>query len=89
MIPWDPRTPEEALERAEVSRALDAALTTLPGPERAVLEGRLEGKTLRALGVSMGRGPERARQLEYRATVRVSQELARAGWPTRLHRPGG
>lgn len=89
MIPWEPRTPEEALERAEVSRALDAAVATLPAPERAVLEGRLEGKTLRAIGVLLGRGRERARQIECRASVRLSQELARVGWPTRLHRPGG
>lgn len=89
MIPWDPRTPEEALERAEVEEDLREAVRALPAQERAVLEGRLEGKTLRAIGVSIGRGRERARQIECRATVRVSQALAKAGWPTTLHRPGG
>lgn len=61
---------QEALDSARQSRALKAALSTLPSRERIIVERRRlteEPVTLETLGAELGVSKERVRQLEARA----------------------
>lgn len=64
-----------ALDEARDAAELAAAIERLPDEERAVIQGRLAGKTLHQLGREVGRSRERVRQRETAALERLRDEL--------------
>ena len=59
--------------------AVRAAVATLPGAQKTVIELRLDGLTLEEIGGRIGRSRERARQLERDALRNLRAALAHHG----------
>lgn len=71
-----PARPRDAVAADERRAALLEAVARLPVRQRAVIEGRLEGRTLRAIGASLGVSRERVRQHEADAHDGLRRMLA-------------
>jgi RNA polymerase sigma-70 factor (ECF subfamily) len=73
-------TPENLVATRQSSRALAAALSSLPADEATVLIlARLEGLSYDDIGSVIGRSSAAAKQLAYRALKRLRSELVAAG----------
>lgn len=66
---YDPPAPDETAEREarDFQREFRDQLALLPARWQSVIKGRLEGRTLEAIGRDMGVSKERIRQIEFRA----------------------
>jgi RNA polymerase primary sigma factor len=83
----DGPTPEELVERRVESEALRRALAELPERERAVVGlrfglGGADPAPLREIGLRLGLTPERVRQIESAALLRLARMRAIAGLRT-------
>lgn len=86
---WGERIPVDQDHVSEICDAeerlhLRAAVERLPERERVIVERRLAGETLRAIGDSDGVVKERIRQLEQRAWARLREWIASDAEP--MHR---
>lgn len=69
-------TPGSRALASEEARAVDAALSRLPETYRLIIELRnREGRSFIEIGESLGRSPDAARMLWFRAVERLQREL--------------
>lgn len=81
-IPIQGLTPEEALEKKELKRALNAAIQRLPHKYRLVLVLRdMEGISAREVGKIMGLNERAVKSRLHRARLFVRKELSARGVP--------
>lgn len=85
-IPVQGLTPEEALERKELKRALNAAIQKLPPKYRLVLVLRdMEGLSAKEVGDIMGLNERAVKSRLHRARLFVRRELSAGGVPVARH----
>lgn len=76
VVPLDEAPADEQLGAEQRTRQLHALVSSLGPEDRAVIRGRLNGKTLEDIGASMGLSRERARQIQKRAVVKMRNRAA-------------
>lgn len=85
-IPIQGLTPEEALEKKELKRALNSAIQKLPPKYRLVLVLRdMEGLSAREVGQIMGLNERAVKSRLHRARLFVRKELSARGVPVADH----
>ncbi len=89
-IPIQGLTPEEALEKKELKRALNAAIQKLPPKYRLVLVLRdMEGLSAKEVGDIMGLNERAVKSRLHRARLFVRKELSARGVPVADHHKHG
>ncbi len=85
-IPIQGLTPEEALEKKELRKALNAAIQKLPQKYRLVLVLRdMEGVSAKEVGTVMGLNERAVKSRLHRARLFVRRELSARGLPVAKH----
>lgn len=89
-IPIQGLTPEEALEKKELKRALNSAIQRLPPKYRLVLVLRdMEGLSAKEVGQVMGLNERAVKSRLHRARLFVRKELSARGVPVADHSKQG